>query len=657
MKPPISRPRSKPTSIAKASRQYILGLDEGLVVDEFACGGGMSEAIEQALGRHVDHSVNHDDDACSMHQANHPQTIHHCADVFGREVAPASIEPERPIDHLHLSPDCTDHSQAKGGQPRSVKRRGLAWIGVRWAALPEWRRPKVITLENVKEVLRWGALIAKRCPKTGRVLKLDGSVAAKGERVPRREQYLIPDPARAGQTWQRFVGALRALGYTVDWWTLNAADFGTPTTRTRLFMVATCDGIAPIRPEPTHFKSPKPGQQKWRAAAECIDWSIPARSIFGRKKDLADATMQRIARGMWKFVLGPDANPFIVKFRFDSEGKAITEPLPTITAGNGARPAGAGHALGLATPMIVPVTHSDKRVHDAAQPLPVITTAKGGEFALGAATLVKFKGESPGTDPAAPLDTITAQGHGMGALVGTMVQMGYGERPGQDPRALDVEKPLGTITAGGGKFAAVSAFMMQANGGFNQTPGHAMDQPTSTISTKGAAQQPVVANLVQLRNNCDGRSAHEPLRTVSASGEHHGVVEYHLSKDHEEGALRCAAFLMRYHASGGQWADLNDPATTITTKDRLALVTVWFRGEPWVIVDICLRMLTPRELARAQGFPDDYVLEHGHDGRKFSQATQVWMIGNSVPPPLGRAVIAAQWNARAPNAEQLRKAA
>lgn len=623
-----------------------------------------------------------------MHQANHPQTIHHCADVFGREVSPASIEPDRPIDHLHLSPDCTDHSQAKGGQPRSVKRRGLAWIGVRWAALPAWRRPKVITLENVKEVLKWGALIAKRCPKTGRVVRLDGSVAAKGERVPRREQYLIPDPKRMGQTWERFVGALRALGYTVDWWALNAADFGTPTTRTRLFMVATCDGIAPIRPQPTHFKNPQPGQQKWRAAAECIDWSIPARSIFGRKKDLADATMQRIARGMWKFVLGPDAKPFIVNNLTNNVPRSVDEPVAPILTG--------GHKA-IVSPMIVPVTHSDNRVHDGQQPLPVITTAKGGEFAMAAATIVKFKGESPGTDAADPLDTITAKGHGMAALSAFIVQAGHGEGKGKTKRRShgvnDIAGPVGTVTASGGGQSVASAvlvkvngedhqvtgvrvtdgggnehparvdtaFMLQANGGFNDergSAGHDLRRPATTISTKGAAQQPVVANLVQLRNNCDGRDANEPLRAISAGGEHHGVVEYHLSKENEEGALRCAAFLMRYHTSGGQWADLNDPATTITTKDRLALITVWFRGEPWVIVDICLRMLTPRELARAQGFPDDYILDQGHDGRKFSQATQVWMIGNSVPPPLGRAVIAAQWDARRPsNEQQFRKAA
>jgi DNA (cytosine-5)-methyltransferase 1 len=625
MKPPISRPRARPTSVAKATRQFILDLEDGLIVDEFACGGGMSEAIEQAMGRHVDVSVNHDDDACSMHQANHPQTEHHCADVFGNEVSPRVIHPGRPIDHLHLSPDCTHFSQAKGGQPRSEARRALAWIGVRWAAA---RKPKVITLENVREMLKWGALVAKRDPKTGRVMKVDGTIAARGERVPRHEQFLVPDAKRSGQTWKRFVAALVALGYTVDWWSLNAADFGAPTTRTRLFMVATCDGIAPVRPQPTHFQNPKAGQQRWRSAAECIDWSIESRSIFGRERPLADATMQRIARGMWKFVLGPEANPFIVKFRFDSEGVSAASPMPTITAGSGKRAAGAGHALGVATPVIVPVTHSGPRVHDAREPLPVVTTAKGGEFAMASATLI---------------------------------QMGYGERKGQEPRVLDLDKPLGTVVAGGGKHGVATAFLMQANGGFNDergTPGHDMERPMSTVSTKGAGQQLTMAHLVQLRNNCDARPADGPVPTISAGGEHHGVIEYRLSKDHEEGALRCAAFLMRYHANGGQWADLRDPLTTVTTKDRLALVTVWYRGEPWVIVDICLRMLTPRELYRAQGFPDDYIIDRGHDGRLFTKAQQVWLCGNSVPPPLGRAVVAAQWEARRPaNDVRLREAA
>ena len=177
--------------------QFILGLDDELLVDEFACGGGMSEAIEQAIGRHVDIAVNNDDDACSMHAANHPQTEHHWKDVF--EVCPRQATKGRAVGLLHLSPDCTHHSQARGGQPRSKQLRGLAWVAVRWGGV---KHPRIITLENVKQILQWGPLVGKRCPKTGRVVKLDGTVADDGERVPVHLQHLVPDPARAGKTWR-----------------------------------------------------------------------------------------------------------------------------------------------------------------------------------------------------------------------------------------------------------------------------------------------------------------------------------------------------------------------------------------------------------------------------------------------------------------------
>lgn len=192
--------------------QFILGLDDEQLVDEFACGGGMSEAIEQATGRHVDIAVNHDEDACSMHAANHPQTEHHWKDVF--EVCPRKATKGRAVGLLHLSPDCTHHSQARGGQPRSKKLRGLAWIAPRWCGT---KRPRIVTLENVKQILQWGPLIAKRCPKTKRVVKIDGTVAAVGERVPVQEQHLIPDPKRAGKTWRAFVRSLERLGYAVEW--------------------------------------------------------------------------------------------------------------------------------------------------------------------------------------------------------------------------------------------------------------------------------------------------------------------------------------------------------------------------------------------------------------------------------------------------------
>ncbi|KZT13745.1 modification methylase [Acidovorax sp. GW101-3H11] len=569
--------------------QFILGLDDEQLVDEFACGGGMSEAIEQATGRHVDIAVNHDEDACSMHAANHPQTEHHWKDVF--EVCPRKATKGRAVGLLHLSPDCTHHSQARGGQPRSKKLRGLAWIAPRWCGT---KRPRIVTLENVKQILQWGPLIAKRCPKTKRVVKIDGTVAAVGERVPVQEQHLIPDPKRAGKTWRAFVRSLERLGYAVEWRILCAADYGAPTTRSRLFMVARCDGAPIVWPEPTHFKNPAKGQKRWRSAAECIDWSIPGKSIFERDKPLADATLRRVAHGMKRYVLD-SADPFIVQIaNWSRDGvTSARDPLSTVTAW----PRGGSHAV--VAPVMVQAGHGQG-------------TPDAPRWSYGA------------KDVRDPVGTVTASGGGQALAVGTLVQMGYGEREGQAPRALDARQPLGTVV-GAGKFAAVTAFVEQANGGFNATLARDAREPLSTSTATGSQQRLVTATMV------------EPT----------------LTPDQEEGALRCAAFLIRYYGQGGQLGDLREPMSTSTTKDRLALVTVWLRGTPYVIVDIQLRMLTPRELYSANGFPKTYIIDRGHDGRLFSKSTQVRMCGNAVPPPLGKAVIEANWNSKVP----MRKAA
>lgn len=569
--------------------QFILGLDDELLVDEFACGGGMSEAIEQATGRHVDIAVNHDEDACSMHAANHPQTEHHWKDVF--EVCPRRATKGRAVGLLHLSPDCTHHSQARGGQPRSKKLRGLAWIGVRWAGI---KRPRIITLENVKQILQRGPLIAKRCPKTGRVVKLDGTVAADGERVPVQQQHLVPDPRHAGRTWRAFVRALERLGYAVEARVLCAADYGAPTTRSRLFMVARCDGAPIVWPEPTHFKNPAKGQKRWRSAAECIDWSIPGKSIFEREKPLADATLRRVAHGMKRYVLD-NADPFIVQIaNWSRDGvTSASDPLSTVTAW----PRGGSHAV--VAPVMVQAGHGQG-------------TPDAPRWSHGNKSVRE------------PVGTVTASGGGQAVALGTLVQMGYGEREGQAPRALDARQPLGTVV-GAGKFAAVTAFVEQANGGFNATPARDAREPLSSSTATGSQQRLVTAT----------------------------VVEPTLTPGQEEGALRCAAFLIRYYGQGGQLGDMREPMSTSTTKDRLALVTVWLRGTPYVIVDIQLRMLTPRELYNANGFPKTYIIDRGHDGRIFSKSTQVRMCGNAVPPPLGRAVIEANWNSKVP----MRKAA
>lgn len=582
--------------------QHRLLFDEELIVDLFAGGGGLSSACEQALGRSPDIAINHNDDALSMHRANHPQTRHFVADVF--EVCPRGATQGRPVGYLHLSPDCTHHSQAAGGQPRDERIRALTWIGRRWAGQV---RPRVITLENVRQILKWGPLVAKRDKATGRVLKRCGTVAAPGEHVARGDQFLVPDPAREGVTWRAFVRSLQALGYVVECRILCAADYGAGTTRERLFMVARCDGKPIVWPEPTHHKKPARGQKRWVPAADCIDWSIPCPSIFERAKPLADATLRRIARGIQRFVL-------------DS-----------------------------ADPFIVPITHhGSDRVNDIDDPLRTITTAHRGEFALCAPTLAKFRHDSDGARLDVPLPTITAGGncqrpagaaHAMGIAAATLVQTGYGEREGQAPRSLDITEPLGTIV-GTGKHAAACAYLMQANGGFNETPGHDLRRPASTITNSGSQQQLVAAHLAQLSQHCDGRDAAEPLRTVMAGGEHHAAVTCTLSPEHEAGALRVAAFLTTYYGNG-QECDPRDPMNTVTTRDRLALVTVVLKGTPYLIVDIGLRMLTPRELYRAQGFPPEYQIEVGHDGRRFPKSAQVRMVGNSVSPPPAAALIAA----------------
>lgn len=602
--------------------QFILDLDDELIVDEFACGGGMSEAIEQAIGRHVDIAVNHDEDACSMHAINHPQTQHYWKDVY--EVQPRKVTGNRAVGLLHLSPDCTHHSQARGGQPRSKKLRGLCWIAVRWAGQ---KRPRIISLENVKQFLQYGPLIAKRCPKTGRVMKIDGTVAAIGERTPVEDQYLVPDRKRIGESWRKFKRTLEKLGYEVQTRILCAADYGAPTTRSRLFMVARCDGAPIIWPEPTHFKKPAKGQKRWKSAAECIDWTIPSRSVFNRTRwskkhqewlpdDLAEATLRRVAHGLKRFVLD-SADPFIVQIaNWSREGLTnVQDPLSTVTA----YPRGGSHAL--VTPVMIQAGHGDGKP--------------------GARRWIHGN-----TSPRNPVGTFTASGGGQAMAVGTLVQMGYGEREGQSPRALDVTKPLGTAVGGGNKFAAVTAFVEQANGGFNEIPGRDARDPLSTSTGSGSQQRLVTAHLATLRHNCIGADLKAPVPTMTAGGEHHALVEYALSPEAEEGAERVAAFLIRYYGQGGQLGDLKEPMSTSTTKDRLALVTVWLRGEPYVVVDIQLRMLVPRELYNANSFPRTYIIDRGHDGRKFSKSTQVRMCGNAVPPLLGKAVIQANWNSR-----------
>ena len=539
--------------------QYALDYQGEINVDLFAGGGGASTGLEMGLKRPVHVAINHDPDAISMHTANHLGCEHYQSDVY--EVDPLTATRGQPVGWLHASPDCTHHSQARGGQPRKRAIRSLSWVVHKWAGLV---RPRVISLENVEQILQWGPLVAKRCKATGRVMKVDGTVAAPGERTPINEQFLVPCKKRRSQNWRHFISGLRALGYAVEWRTIAACDFGAPTTRKRLYLIARRDGQPIVWPAATHARKPTKGQRRHAAAASCIDWSDLGKSIFNRPRPLAENTLKRIAKGIDKFVINA-GEPFIVPIANYGSGEVvqpISEPLRTITA-----------------------------------------WPRGGAFAVASPCLVQLA-------------------HGQGKPGGVQ-RWGIGSR--------DIEEPMNTITASSG-MAVATAFVAQMNGGFYEGAGRAADEPLSTITGRGTQQQIVTAHLMVQRRNQHGADVNEPLHTITAAANHHGIVHCTLSPQVEESALRVAAFLMRYHSTGGQWADLNEPMTTITTKDRLALVTVYIKGTPYVIVDICLRMLKPRELYRAQGFPDTYIIDRGHDGRSFTITAQTRMCGNSVSP-------------------------
>jgi DNA (cytosine-5)-methyltransferase 1 len=389
-------------------------LFNGIIVDNFAGGGGASTGIKNAVGRDVDIAINHDPAAIAMHKANHPYTEHLCESVW--DVDPRKVVQGRPVSLCWLSPDCKHFSKAKGGKPVEKNIRGLAWVAVRWAATV---RPKVIILENVEEFKTWGPLT--------------------------KEGY--PDPDQKGRTFNSFVNALKRQGYHVDFRELRACDYGAPTIRKRFFMIARCDG-QPIRwPEPTHA-DPKlnTGLLPWRTAAEIIDWSLPCPSIFDRKKPLAENTLKRIARGIQKFVI-ENPEPFIMQAYgggYTGSGKSINDPLPTITARD--------HNY-LVTPFLAQY-HSYNTDGARGQTLdrPLLTLDTSNRYALVSAFISKFYKSGTGQIVDEPLHTITtSQGHF--AEVRAFLTHYYGTSTGSkltDPLPTVVSKDrFGLVVVGG----------------------------------------------------------------------------------------------------------------------------------------------------------------------------------------------------------------
>ena len=571
-----------------------------LIIDNFAGGGGASTGLEAAFGRSVDVAFNHDEAAIAVHAANHPGTRHYCQSIYSVDPLDATVG--RPVALVWFSPDCKHHSKAKGGKPRDKYIRDLAHVVPHWIerlkkATPGGAgAPMVIMLENVEEFRQWGPLDA--------------------DNKPIKE--------RRGEEFDLWVRRIRKQGYKVEWRELRACDYGVPTSRKRLFLIARRDGLPIVWPAPTHGKPGTPDVVSgkllpWRTAAECIDWTRPCPSIFDRKRPLKDATCRRIAAGVMRYVVN-SARPFIVPVTNSSwnPGRAwcADEPLRTITTAKGGE-------MAAVAPSLLPVTHQGgDRAHAVDDPFRTITGAHRGEIALQSAAMLKLRNNCIGSHPEQPIDVISTGGH-HGVVAASLVQTGYGEREGQAPRAIDVEQPLGTIVAGGGKHAAVAAFLAQHNTerGTRANPGHAADKPVSTITGRGTQQQVVQTTLIE-------------------AGE--------LPDDVMERAVQVAAFLIKFYGSEiGQYQPVDRPLDTITVKPRFAVVTVTIDAVTFVLVDIGMRMLEPRELARAQGFPESYILDpecwYATDSgaRKFGRLPkthQIAKIGNSVCPGLAEAL-------------------
>ena len=607
-----------------------------LIVDSFAGGGGASTGIEMALGRSPDYAINHDAEALALHAANHSETVHLSKNIY--KVDPMDVVGRRKVGLLWASPDCKHFSKAKGGAPVKREIRDLAWTVVLWA---ERVRPRVIILENVEEFQTWGPLVE----------------TAKG---------IFPCPDRKGETFNEWIGALRKHGYKVEWKELRACDYGAPTTRKRLFLIARCDGKKIVWPEPTHG----PGRLPYHtAASHVIDWSIPCLSIFDTTEEimakfgvrairpLAENTMARIAKGVKRYVLDA-AKPFIIKFQTGAVGSDIEDPLPTVTANSFIKRPGGAAPVGLVMPHLMTMRNAGKPYNEADKPTHTVT-AGGAGLSLVAPVLAGVGGRAGQSRPRSadepcatgttkadtvlvapilssaqhggshraadePHRTIAASDKDQNQVIAAHLSRYYGEGEGSNDRSSDPMDPVNTVVTSN-RHALVAAFLAQHN---TDMVGHHPETPLSTIVQKGCTQAVISAGLMNMKGS-DRRMSdvEQPAPTVTADGTHQAEVR---------------AFLMKYYGVD-QDPSLEEPLSTVTTKDRFGIVTV--EGEPYQIVDIGMRMLTPRELFKAQGFPADYEIETGvfADGtrRALTKTAQVRMCGNSVCPPIAAALVSA----------------
>lgn len=568
-----------------------------IIVDNFAGGGGASTGIELAAVRPVAIAINHDPDAILLHKTNHPYTEHLQASVW--DVDPVQVCRGRPVGLAWFSPDCKHFSKAKGAALVDRNIRGLAWIVLRWAALV---RPRVIMLENVEEFQTWGPV-------------------RKGK----------PVKSKAGQTFRKWKQQISDLGYAIEHKELVAADYGAPTTRKRFVLVARCDGEPIVWPEPTHgprdSEAVKAGKLlPWRSAAEIIDWDIPGYSVFESKQEilekygvktvrpLANNTMRRVIRGVDKFTIRSGA-PFIIQQKFDNQAQNISRPLTTVTAVG---------AHEICNPVMAPFTFSNTGGSigaDMGQPVHTVRTGGGGQI-LSAASLIQYHTEQTEAARVAgidkPINTVDASNR-YGLTCANLVEY-YG-----NGNPLDPSEPLHTVTAHD-REALVSAHIQKYFGG---VVGEDSREPLPTVTTADHNAL-CAAQIAEFKGQDIGQRLTAPLRTITAS-----AGEF----------AECRAVLVKANCREniGYWPKIRELLNRYCgyhlEDDEVILLII--RGIAYYIADITLRMLTPRELYNAMGFPPDYIIDQDYLGNEYPKSKQVARCGNAVCPPLAEAMVLA----------------
>lgn len=576
-----------------------LGLFDVLYVDSFAGGGGASTGIELATGHPVDIAINHDQSAIMMHKQNHPFTEHYREDIW--KVDPIKATRGRPVRLAWFSPDCKHFSRAKGAALVDRNIRGLAWVVLRWAGIVH---PDIIMLENVPEFVTWGPV-------------------RKGK----------PVKSKAGQTYRKWYKQLGDLGYKIETRELCAADYGAPTIRTRFCLIARRDG-QPIKwPERTHApadsKEVRSGKYlPWRSAAEIIDWTQPCYSIFDSKaaikekygvnavRPLKPNTMRRIARGLDKFVI-KSASPFIVECNHDSDRRRpITEPLNTIT-----RKYTGGYVSPVVTPYVVS-NNANNAPHSVNEPVPTITT--GNRNFLLAPSLIQYHGEKSAREMRGqaldtPLQTVDAANrYGLSA---TFLSEWYGNAR----EGIDITRPVQTITGKDRESLTVAHLHKY----FTGVDGAELTAPLPTV-TAVDHNSVTLTHIVKYKGQNLGQHPQDPLQVITTSAGEFGEVRTTVT--------RAAAAV-----DLGYWPQIREMLNAYCSynlaEDEVLLMSI--RGAWYFIRDVGLRMLTPRELYDAMGFPHDYIIDQDVTGRPISRAAQVARCGNAVCPAVAEAMVRA----------------